>query len=543
MVTVVPSFDLIDQPWIPVTDGGRSRLVSLADALAHAHEIDGLALDDPLQAVAVFRQVLLPVVLDALGAPTDSDEWAERWRAGVLDAARIGDYLEENRPHFDLFDPDRPFAQVASLEPLSGNYSPTSLLLPSVAAQNNVPLFSAFTDSDAPALTPAEAARALLSTHCWDTAGIKSGAVGDSKAKQGKAMGNPTGPLGRLGVVIPLGRTLAESLVLNEPILPQGLRPADRPQWRAEPITAEWQQRPAVGLLDLLTWQARRIRLIAEDGAAGLTVRHVVVAAGDRLQLIPESDELHTAWKQLDKPAAGQAPRQPILHQPGRAAWQGLTALLATQENPSAKVSSSVLLSQLGNLQADGIVPEQLPLQVLAVGVAYGNQSAIIEDTMTDLIPLPVVALASATPLRDLLSEIVLQSEQLRLAANRLGDDLRLASGGAKIPWDHGQHLGDVLVHALDSIVRRLLAGLQREPERLQEARLAWRSVARSLALEVAEPALVAVPPTSFVGREVRPGIYYRQSTAERSYRAALHRVLGPPPTELPTDRTTDRGV
>ncbi len=542
-MSFVPSFDLIDQPWIPVVDGGRSRLVSLADALAHAHEIDGLALDDPLQAVAVFRQVLLPVVLDALGAPTGSDEWAERWRAGALDAARIGDYLTRHRSHFDLFHPERPFAQVASLEALSGEHKPASLLLPSVATGNNVPLFSAFTEIDAPALTPAEAARALLSTHCWDTAAIKSGAVGDSKAKKGKTTGNPTGPLGRLGVVVPLGRTLAESLVLNEPILAQGLRPADRPQWRAEPLTAEWQQRPAVGLLDLLTWQARRIRLITEDGAAGTTVRYVVVAAGDRLQVIPEFDELHTAWKQLDKPAAGQAPRQPIRHQPGRAAWQGLTALLATQENRSAKVSSSVLLSQLGNLQADGFVPEQLPLQVLAVGVAYGNQSAIIEDTTTDLIPLPVVALASAGPLRELLSQVVLQSEELRLAANRLGDDLRLASGGAKIPWDQSQRLGDVLVHALDSVVRRLLAGLQREPERLEEADLAWRSVARSLALEVAEPVLAAVPPTSFLGREDQRGSYHRQSTAEGFYRAALDRILGPPPTELPTERTTDRGA
>lgn len=538
----MPSFDLIDQPWIPVTRGGRSQLVSLADALADAHKIDGLVLDDPLQAVAVFRQVLLPVVLDALGAPTCPSEWAERWRAGVLDAARIGNYLAEHQSRFDLFHPEHPFAQVGSLEALSGEYKPASLLLPSVATGNNVPLFSAFTEIDAPALTPAEAARALLSTHCWDTGAIKSGAVGDAKAKKGKTTGNPTGPLGRFGVVIPLGRTLAESLILNEPILPQGLRPTDRPQWRAEPLTANWQQRPAAGLLDLLTLQARRIRLIAEDSAAGTIVRHVVVAAGDRLQVIPEY-ELHTAWRQLDKPAPGQPPRQPLRHQPGRAAWQGLTALLATQENRSAKASSSVLLSQLGSLQADGFLPEELPLQVLAVGVTYGNQSAVIEDTMVDLIPLPVVALASAGPLRELLSEVVLQSEELRLAANRLGDDLRLASGGDKLPWDRSQRLGDVLVHALDPVVRRLLAGLQREPERLEEADRAWREVARRLALEVAEPVLTAVPPASFLGREAHKGIYHRQSTAERCYRDKLKRILGPPPTELPTERPTERGA
>jgi CRISPR system Cascade subunit CasA len=83
------AFDLVQEPWIAVTRGGVRVEVSLLEALTDAHLIDGLAIDQPLETVAVFRQVLLPVVLDALGPPRDEGEWARRWEAGALDGDRI----------------------------------------------------------------------------------------------------------------------------------------------------------------------------------------------------------------------------------------------------------------------------------------------------------------------------------------------------------------------------------------------------------------------------------------------------------------------
>jgi len=114
-------------------------------------------------------------------------------------------YLDRHAERFDLFHPDFPFAQVAGLHTVKDETKPVSLLLPAVATGNNVPLFSARTEADPPALTPAEAARALLAAQCWDTAAIKSGAAGDPQVKYGKTTGNPTGPLGQLGVVVPWG--------------------------------------------------------------------------------------------------------------------------------------------------------------------------------------------------------------------------------------------------------------------------------------------------------------------------------------------------
>lgn len=549
----MPTFDLVHEPWVPVLSSGARLDVSLQDALTSAHEWDGLALYEPTQLVALLRQVLLPVTLAALGVPRNAREWAQRWDVGALNGERIADYLSEHADRFDLFHPERPFAQVGGLRTAKNETKPASLLLPAAATGNNVPLFSGRTEGDPPALTPAEAARALLAAHCWDTAAIKSGAVDDPQVKAGKTTGNPTGPVGQLGVVIPIGPTLASTIMLNTPIVPQGLTVKDRPQWCAEPAVPAWRRCPAHGLLDLLTWQSRRVRLVPEADERGSTVvRQVVLAAGDRLDPLPEY-EPHTGWRQVENRKAGDPARRPVRHQPGRAAWRGMAALLATTE-PAAGVSSTDLIKQLADLQAESYLPADLPLQVLTVGITYGNQSAVVEDVMVDSLPLPVAALSPDGEVRQLLLEIAEQAEHLRVAANRLGDDLRLAAGGEKLPWDKSQRLGDALVHQFTPVVRRLLVGLQREPERADDAEWAWKRTARRLALDAAELALDAVPPSAFLGRQElkRSGIGSRSSTrpvvhrlsvAEDRYKATVWRILGPINNERPDTALSQAGA
>lgn len=529
------SFDLTREPWVPVIVAGARELMSLRDLFGRAHEVDGLALDNPLEAAAVLRQVLLAVYLDALGAPRRPSEWADRWEARAVDASGVNSYLDRHAHRFDLFHPETPFAQVGGLRTAKDETKPVSLLVPSIATGNNVPLFTARTEAMPPALTPAEAVRAVLATHCWDTAAIKSGAADDEQAKAGKTTGNPTGPLGSLGVVFPLGRTLAETLLLNTRVLRQGLRPTDRPQWCAGSASGAWEPRPALGLLDLLTWQSRRIRLIPDlDEHGQLVVRRVVLAAGDRLDPIPHEVEPHTAWRTVDKRAAGQPPVRPVRHVAGRAAWRGLEPLLATRPDfDTGKFTSAAVLIQLNDLRQGGYVPADLPLRVLTVGVEYGNQSAVVENVMSDLTPLPVTALDPGSPVRQLLDTVVKQADDLRIAANRLGDDLRLAVGAEKLPWDRGQRLGDLLVHRFTPVVHRMLAGLQRQPDRVQEAEEAWRVTARRLALETAEPVLAAAPPGAFLGREVKEQkrektTVYRLSVAERWFKQSVNNILGP---------------
>jgi CRISPR system Cascade subunit CasA len=182
---------------------------------------------------------------------------------------------------------------------------------------------------------------------------------------------------------------------------------------------------------------------------------------------------------------------------------------------------------QLGNLTAEERIPADLRLQVLSVGVAYGNQSAVVEDVMTDLIPLPITALTADSPIRDFLLRVVAEADQLREAANLLGDDLRRSVGADKLPWDKGFRLGDSLIHEYDPVVRRMLAGLQREPGRTDDAEAAWCSAARRLALRIVEPVLEAAPPEAFLGRQDDRNVH-RLSLAEAKFRRRVNDILGP---------------
>lgn len=523
------TFNLIDQPWIPVDrDGGRHK-VSLATALAESAAIAGLAFPAPTEMVAVLRQVLLPVVLDALEPPRDEDDWMDRFERGSPPTEGLLAYLDAHRDRFDLFDPVVPFAQVGGATASNGETKPSSLLLPAIASGNNVPLFSSWLEDQAPSLTPPEAAAALLATHCWDTAAIKSGLVGDPRVKGGKTTGNPTGPVGQLGVVIPSGRNLWETILLNLPIIPDGNAHGDRPQWRGDPATVEWTERPAGGLLDLLTWQSRRIRLFSETDERGATVvRRVLVGAGDRLATTPGL-EPHTLWTRTSRPRAGQPPRRPRRHRAGRATWLGVDMVLAAGPIEDG-VETTGLLTQLAGLtvDADG-VPDDYPLRVTAVGMVYGNQSAVVEHVIHDQIPLPVVALRRSPPIRDAVHELAGTASEVAKALDMLEADLRQAAGGEAVPWDRGARPEVPFLHALDLPARRRLRDLAAAAPDVEGILTGWHVELWDVATGLAGTLLDATTPQAFAGRPVTRGsraVMVRTSTASRAFRGRLRQIL-----------------
>lgn len=533
----MPVFGLVDTPCLSVhpRDGGDVKELSLLQVLLNAHEIDRLVVDIPTQWPALLRQLLLPVVMDALGRPADHEQWARRFHAGRFsdeERDRLRGYLEEHRERFDLFSEKAPFAQVAGLRTAKDETKGTALLVATAAFGNNVPLFDNRTEADPLPLTPTQALRWLLHAHCWDTAAIKTGADGDPQVKAGKTTGNPTGPLGSLGVVVPMGRNLYETIMLNLPI---GVQPRDDlPQWRRTPPAGpRWEVRHASGLLDLWTWQSRRIRLIPEETPEGVRVSQVVLCAGDRLLEIPEW-EPHTAWtfQKAPKSRTGTI-RRPRRHTQGKAIWRGLDALLASEADPGdGGRETSVLLVQLAGLQAEGHLTYDYPLRLEASGIAYGNQSAVIEDVMSDSIPLPIAALRTDEDLYTILLEVTEQAEQLARAVNNLSADLRRAMGADPIPWDKGQRPGEFVLHALDPLVRRLLAGARaatRDPDLLEQGRVAWERLAAERTWDVAHKVLNNTTPDAFNGRTIKADkreLVFRESTAERNFRIQLNKIL-----------------
>ncbi|MGC9479037.1 type I-E CRISPR-associated protein Cse1/CasA [Streptomyces sp. WG4] len=551
--------DLVHDSWLGAVglDGGR-RPVGLLSALRESHTVRRFELPVHTMLPVVLRQLLLPVVIDALGAPRSRQEWAERFHRGCFspdEQDRLAQYLEVRYgDRFRLFDAKRPFAQVAGLQALNGETKTAAQLVPSVASGNNVPLFSALSEADELLLTPGDAVLWLLHAQCWDTASIKTGAVGDLQAKNGKTTGNPTGPLGQFGVIVPNGRTLYETLLLNTPILPDGLEPGDRPQWAWDerpaglgksPAGAAWSERPAAGLLDLLTFQARRIRLITFETEQGRLVHRVIVSAGDRLAQTPEV-EPHTAWQHTAKPKKGQFHRRPRRHASGRAAWQGLGTLLSmTLPVQSDGLYTSLLLRQIGDLQVTRVLAGDYPLGVETSGLEYGTQSAVVENAIGDDLPLPVMALLAQDKwLRKALLECVDQADRVARALDGLHNDLRRAAGGDPLPRDKGSRPSAQFLHSLDATMRRLLAGLRTveedDEELLERAQLAWEQAVQIAADREAELLLGAVPPRAVVGRTVRNGdkeFVYRSGKAVGVFRLRLAEIL----TRVAEERRAER--
>ncbi|MYR37646.1 type I-E CRISPR-associated protein Cse1/CasA [Streptomyces sp. SID4944] len=570
-------YNLLDEAWQPAlvaADGGIES-AGVLQLLVEAHRYADLVVEVPTQRPALYRQLLLPFVLDALqeSLPREAEEWADLFRRGRFteqQTERLLGYGEDYRACFGLFDALHPFAQVPGLHTAKGETKSATALVATAAQGNNVPLFSSRTDGDEVRLSPGEAARWLLHTHCWDTGAIKTGVVGDRQAKQGKTTGNPVGPLGSLGVVMPRGMTLFETLMLNLPFKKRVL-PEDAPQWRCAgtdrqppadgPATRpraagpDWQQRPATGLLDLWTWQSRRALLLPErDGDDGLYVARVVLAGGDRLELTPD-DEPHTAWvidtrttahhrrrpTGAEPPsggAGGGAPKRPLRHVTGRAGWRGLNALLAFAHAPEVPERTSrrrhettQLLMTLAEVR-DELDPEY-PLRLDLTGMTYGTKLTHVEDSFHDEVPLPLAALRYDGPVRAALLEAVLHAEELAGAVNRLDGHLRRAAGAEPVPPLAWQQPGERLLALLDPLVLALLRDLRHveEDEEACDARLTlWEGAARRATWQVAEELLRTAVPGVVSGRKVRLNNgseqTFRLSTAEAAFRRALGGIL-----------------
>lgn len=545
-------FSLLNERWLRLlpASGGPMRTYSLREAVLEAHTLGDLLVDLPTQRPALLRQLLLPVVVDALGRPADDREWvrwfqAARWPPQQME--RLLAYFDTYQDRFDLFHTKDPFAQVADLRTEKGETKGSGLLVATAATGNNVPLFASRTEGDVRALTPAAAAHWLLHAHCWDTAAIKTGAVGDPKVKKGKTTGNTTGPLGQLGVTVPVGSTLYETLLLNIPAGPP-LRSDDLPQWRRRdrdgPVeetcsvaTPMWQERAPKGLLDVWTWQPRRIRLFPEESDDGsLYVTRVLVAAGDRMARTPEpEEEPHTMWRleptgtqgRAKGKRAGALPRRPLRLQPGRAAWRGLDALLAPErasQDAGVKTTgfaTSKLLDQLAPVRAE--IGEAYPLRVELTGIAYGTQSSTVDDVMFDALPLPLAALGAQTYVHAAVLEAAAQAEQLAVAVNNLSADLRRALGADPIPWDKGQRPGEFVLHALDPLMRQLLnklRGVGDDIETVEARQTEWEQLAWRRSWEIADGLLQTVPVSAYAGRKGDKSGDGKK--AERTYRASL---------------------
>ncbi len=128
------SFNLIDEPWIPVADSaGNEHKVGLRNLFERANEWSDLAAGT-LETIAIYR-LLIAIAQRALDGPKTRDDWKTAGERLVVDSLR---YLEQWKDRFDLFG-DKPFLQIKSLA--ADNRTKTDKLDFALATGNSNTLF------------------------------------------------------------------------------------------------------------------------------------------------------------------------------------------------------------------------------------------------------------------------------------------------------------------------------------------------------------------------------------------------------------------
>ncbi|WP_416445183.1 type I-E CRISPR-associated protein Cse1/CasA [Leucobacter sp. HNU] len=529
-----PTYSLITEPWIPcLMADGSERELSLSGVFREACSIRDIIGELPTQTFAITRlllAILRRAFADRFEDPDDPEGWTELWEHGIP-AEPVLDYLSGFADRFDLLHPVTPFFQVAELRTAKNEVKDITPLLFDVPSNSR--LFTGRAGSALERLSFAEAARWLVHAHAYDPSGIKSGMVGDARAKGGKGYPIGTGWAGAIGGILIEGESLDRTLLLNLPPDPEERSATDLPPWEREPDTAAARPNEMpTGPVDLLTWQSRRIRLVVESGS----VVGCVLGNGDRIG--PQNQwtsEFHSAWRyskpQTDKLKAGPV-YMPRAHQLGRAFWRGISGLVvrSTASGSAGEPAPAFppqVLTWHADLMLNGILPKETRIAPRAFGVEYGSNQSVVTDIIDDRISAPLAALIEAggelsgTVERGVEAADVAVRELVRLAG-----DLAFAAGGD--PEGPRARAAEDGYSALDWPFRMWLNGLQ--PDADAEPQLDnWKAQAETMVLELAAERVRAANAVAWQGRAMQVNgrqVPVNTCTVEQKFLAELRKNL-----------------
>lgn len=286
------SFNVLDDAWIPVKFKGASptKELGIRQVLLKANEIIEVATDNPLETLSINR-LILGFVASAFPELSELEVWIRCWEREKFDEPKLNSYLEKFSDRFDLFSATRPFYQHPNTE--AKEYSPLTRLLLAASSGNNATLFSHDMDGLPCPMTPAEAARAIVST--------QTTSLGGGVAKPFNLSHAPmvAGAMFWLRGTVKGKSSLFYALLMNLPPTEEvwGNNPADDfSAWEPEspPIP---QKRDAKGLRDLLTFQSRRLLLRKNENDE---VDGVKYNQGSKLEALPFHDP-HMTYREGKK--------------------------------------------------------------------------------------------------------------------------------------------------------------------------------------------------------------------------------------------------
>lgn len=369
-----PTFNLIDEPWIDAVDAdGTRKEYSLRDLLAQAHALQSIYDDSPLVVAALLRMILA-LLHRVYDGPRNRRAWQAIWTAGKFDVARLETYFEQWHSRFDLFDAEHPFYQTIHAA-VDEQIKPISTLLPELATGNNATLFDHTTDASDVALSPAEAARILITAHSFGLAGPCNPQL---------KLYFTDGTTARGMIFLAEGNSLFETLVLNLLEYPAE-RPIasgadDRPAWEMNDAYSPDREMPQ-GYLDYLTWQNRRLLLIPEGSDTTIVVRTMALTPGLKLDAGVLAKDSMKHYRIDDK--RGYISKR---FSEDRALWRDSATLLrfsATDQQPPAVLAWLALLAEGGR----PVLDEHYSLRCMALGMA--SDQAKVEFYRREQLPLP----------------------------------------------------------------------------------------------------------------------------------------------------------
>lgn len=419
------TFNLVDQPWIPCAahTGEPPRLLSLRAVFAHASRLASISDPSPAVTVSLYR-LMLAILHRSLDGPRSVAEWQAIWDRNAWDETCLNTYLDRWHHRFDLFDPQHPFYQTPGIDARSGPAPATrDLHTPYTATQltqerasdRNRPLL--FDHSSATAtLLPGEAARYLVAMHNFAVGGLISLGAGEPIANKYTS----AAPLLGAAVVLVRGQTLFQTLMLNlvrynrDDDVPFPFRGDDKPAWEREDGGARPLSRLPDGLVDLLTWQSRRILLIPDTSPDGTTrVRDAILMKGYQFAQGFEhwSAETLLAFR-TNKHARNGPAVLPIRLDGDRAVWRDSHALLQSVADEQHR---PIVMDWLDTLIERRILNDQtiVPLDIYGLMPEQAN----IRDWRRESLPLPLrlleVGLPSTPQLLERLREAISLAEDV----------------------------------------------------------------------------------------------------------------------------------
>ncbi len=562
------TFNLVDEPWIPVeAPDGTSSVMSLREVFGGSRGIARIGGEVPTQSFAILgllsailRRVMVKRFngMGRLGASSlgRSASWGPtEWQMSFHDPdgllQDVGDYLAEFHDRFDLRDAARPFYQVADLHTSKNDYSGLEVLLADVP--NGEPFFTTRLREGNQRISWAEAARWLVHVQAFDPSGIRSGAVGDPRVKGGK--GYPIGPAwaAQIGGLVVERDTLWDTLTTN--LVPSGVgglqfeAAKDLPPWEREQLTEKEEiegGREPNGPVDLATWQSRRVRLVGD----GDEVVGVVLCQGDRVTpQFRQHLEPRTAWRYSypQSKKAGTTVYMPQQLDPARSLWQGLEALLpgtsprdervkGPGEDPVPRQIPPAVSNWLERLIDQGDLTAQ-NIRYRATGVKLGTNNSVIVELVDDAVVLPTVVFAegqdalrnqvvkAARLAQDLAREFGYYAANLARAAGADSTDGAAARAQEQMIAAAGPEFGIWVAHVA--------------PESADDDYHEWTYRLWRISEEEAQVLVEGIPPEAFRGRETTRG-EITAGLAEVYFRARRHRLgVDPPPTTESLRQTT----